>query len=166
MAWVAGPLCMVVVVASFVGIGVLGTRDVPGLISDPRIVDAIGKGCEDVRAAVGDHPVVGPPRQKAAAVRRQNVAVDSMLRRVESVGDARIDADRPTRRWIADWRRLVDARVQVAADLDQGRRTRFRVPRTADDEPINRRMGAAAELAGCSVPRALLRPLEGPTEDV
>lgn len=158
VAWIAGVVGVVVIVSAFVGIGVMGTRDAPGLIDDQSILRAIDQGCQEVRRTMDRRPVRGDQRSQAAAIRRQNLAAQRMLERVEARGAKRIDADRPTRQWVEDWQRLIDNRARVADGLLDGEVRDQAVPRDPDGRRLDRRMNAAAAAAGCVVPRQFVEP--------
>ncbi|OZV79634.1 hypothetical protein CA850_16290 [Micromonospora echinospora] len=137
------------------GLWSYANHDRPELIDNPPVRETAESACATMQAAVVAKAV--PPSAaldvRIRAVREQNAAVAAMVAQVRSLGSSRLDDDRPTAAWLADWETLVETRDQYANDLSAGRRPHFLVP-TVDGVPIIERMNDVDLV--CEVPPQLV----------
>lgn len=169
--WVAITLS---VVASFAAMAmtivavVVGTDDYPGIIQDPDLIAVIGEECDLMTSTVESISIEGSVRAQAGAIIDQNRAVTIMLDSIRADGGDALDDDRPTRQWLADWQRLVDARTAYAADLTSGAAGDLEVPLDEDGDQIDRRMEDVwiDEPGACDVPSVLVSPYPENDADV
>ena len=133
-------------------------RDIPGFINNERVLKIAVRECRLMTSTVEGFPADGTPGDRLDVLADQNKAVTKMVGRIRSLATEVRQSDEPLEAWLADWEALVAGRENY---LDQQRRgvenAVFRVPRTSDGEPINKRMDMAAEEV-CSVPDVLLKP--------
>ncbi len=132
-------------------------RDIPGFIDDPTVLEVAVEECRLMRSTIEGLPFDGTSSQRLDSLADQNTAVQHMVDRIRSVRPKAGSADQPLERWLADWEALVSGRDRYIRQQRRGLDTPFRVPRTADGDPINERMDAAGENV-CRVPATLLRP--------
>ncbi len=156
------------IVGGVIGLAAFGTaatylainaeRDIPGFIDDERVIKVATRECRLMTSTVEGLPVNGPPDERLDGLADQNTAVMNMVERIRELSSDVRESDEPLDAWLADWESLVAGRENY---LDQQRRgvdnAVFRVPRTSDGDPINKRMDMAAE-GSCVVPEVLLKP--------
>ncbi|MGH3749038.1 MAG: hypothetical protein ACRDT8_16745, partial [Micromonosporaceae bacterium] len=132
-------------------------RDLPGFISDERVLKVAVRECNLMTSTVKGQPFDGTPGDRLDALRDQNTAVERMVDRIRSISAKVRQSDRPLDAWLDDWEMLVSDRERYIGKQRRGEDARFRVPRTPDGDPINERMDMAAEEV-CKVPNVLLEP--------
>lgn len=136
-----------VLVLWVVGFVVYANHDRPELIDDPVVSKAAESACATMNREV--RAVAADPVQ---SIRDRNDAVVKMIDAVRALGADRIEQDRPTALWLADWQELVDARYRHADDLAAGRNPQWAVP-VADDRAITDRLVTVG--LDCAVPPEL-----------
>ncbi|MDX6294153.1 MAG: hypothetical protein QOH50_3228 [Kribbellaceae bacterium] len=129
-------------------------HDRPELIDDPQVVSTTESACSTMTHAVQQSaaPLNATNATKARAIQEQNNAVAAMIRTIRLLGSDRLDNDRPTPSWLADWQTLIDQRARYARNLDRNRPTPFVIP-TVEGRPISERMNDVG--ISCTVPPAL-----------
>ena len=136
------------------------SRDAPGLIDDPSVLDTIDDECSAMIQQVESYTAGSSRSELVTAILDQNKAVIAMVDAIEALPAKTLARDRPTRQWLDDWRDLVAVRAAYASALqrpsapDPG----FRVPRDTDGQPITVRMEDALYEDVCRVPRVLVEP--------
>lgn len=141
---------------SIVFIALWGGRDWPDQIDNDQIIEVIDAECARMTQAVDDLAPKGSPEQVAEAIAAQDLAVQGMLDEVGRLDPDLLDSDRPTRAWIGDWQRFIDARDQIARELDHGRFPDLKPLNDDRGHPIFERMEYAAD--NCPIPDTLLNP--------
>ncbi|MGH3474938.1 MAG: hypothetical protein ACRDOT_08500 [Aeromicrobium sp.] len=132
-------------------------RDLPGFINDPRVVKVAVRECKLMTSTVKGQRFNGSPDERLDALRDQNTAVETMVARIRLISTKVRDSDRPLDAWLDDWETLVSDRERYIGQRRRGEDVEFRVSRSPDGDPINKRMDMAAEDV-CDVPDVLLEP--------
>ncbi len=147
---VVGVLTVAVYVVSFL---LLTTDDRPDQLDTEPVVDVASQACSDLRVdvdALAPLPASATAAQREARVREQDRLVTRFLDQVRAVGDEALDADEPSREWLADWELLAQARRAVLAGGT------FVEP-VLDGIPVSDRMERIG-VEACRVPQGLTTP--------
>lgn len=156
-AIVGGLLGLFTSVGAFTYLALNVERDLPGFISDERVLKVAVRECKLMTSTVKGQPFDGSSGDRLDALRDQNTAVERMVDRIRSISAKVRESDRPLDAWLDDWETLVSDRERYIGQQRRGEAGEFRVPRTPDGDPINERMDLAAEEV-CTVPNVLLEP--------
>lgn len=164
--WLVAALTTAIAVAvvGVFGIGLYryATADHLGVLDDPVVIDAANAACAQMAKAV--HDQAAPPGASASAVaetiRRQNVAITSMVSDIRELGSDRLRHDHPAVGWLADWEALVTLREVYADALSNGERPTVVIPES-DGVPITERMDDVGLSESCVVAAELARPTTG-----
>ena len=133
-------------------------RDDPSVIENPHLARVANAACaamreESAAAAVGTS---APISQRVGAINAQNDAVTGLVSTVNRLVDpVTVEQDRPAADWLADWRRLVQARDAYAESLAAGHPKPMVLP-TIDGLNLQTRLNGVG--LNCRVPLVLLAP--------
>ncbi len=133
------------------------------MIDSDQVVKVVQTECGRMTESVSQNEPTGSPRQVAKAIIEQDVAVQEMINAIGDIAPKLLDSDRPTRAWLGDWQRFVDARESIADGLNHGRFPDYPKLRTADGTRIFVRMEFAAD--DCPIPDTLLNPYPAEPDD-
>jgi hypothetical protein len=159
LAFVSATTMIIIAVA-------VGSSDSPGLIDDTALISVIEDACDDMTAEVTATPITGSPQHQAAAITKQNRAVEDMVSEIRLLGPEVLDADPPTNAWLSDWDRLVEARKAYTEDMLRGSSTDLRIPKDSDGDDIYLRMDDVFFYEStCEVPKELLNPYPDDSSD-
>lgn len=121
---------------------------------DTQVVRAAATAaCIDLRTAVDAQPALpagATEKQRETRTQEQAVLVRQFSDQVRAAGDEALDADVPTRQYLADWEALAASRVAYARGGFAGT---YAVP-VANGEPITMRMDRIG-VSACAVPQGL-----------
>jgi hypothetical protein len=140
-------------VAIYAGSVFLTTRDQETRLDSDTVTAAAKSACTSLRTDLEAMPVLPPgsaPPVRQERLVAQAARVREFVAAVEAVGGKALDADRPSRAWLADWEALAAAREAYARDEPTAA---FQVPLVAG-EPLTRRMSEVG-LPECVVPEVL-----------
>ena len=120
---------------------------------DDSARDAIASACADARSALvalPDLPDEPTAEQDVKLVGQENAILTSMVGRIEEIDTSGDDAAQALDKWVADWRRLIDARAAFATDLAADGTARLEVPAVSSGsvQPITDRMDEYANGRG------------------
>jgi len=141
---------------------VMWSKDQPGIIDDPDVIDAMDTECSLMTFTVDSIAVYGSADDQVDALADQDAAVLSMVDNLRALPDAMRASDEPLDAWLDDWEALVGARQDYAENLLDGERGVFTMPRDDDGDEIWMRMDFAGY---CEVPESLLFPYPGGVSD-
>ncbi|MFT4187108.1 MAG: hypothetical protein QM621_00845 [Aeromicrobium sp.] len=159
--WVAiviGVVGLLVSIGFIATVVVFSSSDLPSVVDDPELIEAVSHGCDELDAALDDTSADSPdPATRAQQIEAQNDIVRSVVDDwVAFYADA--STDEPFDGWLGDWELLLQSRADYAVALQSDPTTRFSEPE-ADGESIIERMNGVADQ--CPVPELLLEPDAG-----
>ena len=123
---------------------------------------AVTNACTDARAKLRALPDLAKGATAAndvRLVRQENEIFHAMADRIDQVSPNGTDAHKALDAWVADWRKVIEARAQFANDLETDGKARLRIPavNAGSVQPITDRMDTYAMNRGLDVcrPQAL-----------
>ena len=160
-AVIGSVVALAAIVAMVVGIAVVATTDLEASLDDPEIIDAVDAGCEEIESIADLVEIDSLDVDRPSRITLQNEVLQQVVDTWTGLDADLRASDVPFDEWVADWQRLIDARVDYLADFERNPRTLFIEPRV-DGKRLSERMDAVN--SGCQVPESLLAPDEGIAE--
>ena len=120
---------------------------------DDASLAALGAACDEAFAALEDAPQFpedGTADDNLARIEVEDAIFNEMLVAVDAIQPDSVDAARALDAWVNDWRALLEARAEFAADLADDGTARLRVPAVSAGSvrPISDRMNEYALARG------------------
>ncbi|WP_407341555.1 hypothetical protein [Pengzhenrongella phosphoraccumulans] len=106
------------------------------LLDDPAVGNTADRACATLSTALSATEGLSRPERITAG----NAAIEELVNAMNALGHCVLAGDEPSAAWIADWRRLQEARSDVAVALPAAPQTQLVMPLTPDGYPITRRM--------------------------
>ena len=158
--WGARVAVVVAAVVLFVALSKLwsfANADDPDVVEQGAIARVASSACATMRekAAASAVGSTQPIPRRVGGINAQNDAVVELITTMQSVGQARLDADQPAAQWVEDWQRLVTARDAYARSLAAGKPKPMELPTIGGKTLVERLNNVGLN---CRVPLVLLAP--------
>ena len=134
--WLLIAIPVLLIAGWLVSLWPYASHDHIDLLDDPAVGNTSYRACATLSTALSATERLSRPERITVG----NIAIDDLVTTMNALGHDVLAGDQPSAAWIADWRRLQEARSDVAVALPVAPQTQLVVPLTPDGYPITRRM--------------------------